>query len=210
MSMEELDRLARRPHSVVISCNMRLNLDEFHEKMWEYLNLIRVYTKKPGNTPDFSDGLILRKGKVIIIFLNSNMLTSTHLSLQLGSSIEHVCHTIHRSIADVFKYALIWVSSRNNLRRKKTTFHFISLIIKFIDSESMLRCLIQYSVFWSGSLNFMLINLINLYCIFSLKAPWNSFQNSMNHQLSCSFRFPFIRVWIINRIVRLSKKNFYF
>lgn len=53
VSMEELDRLARRPHSVVISCNMKLNLDEFHEKMWEYLNLIRVYTKKPGNPPDF-------------------------------------------------------------------------------------------------------------------------------------------------------------
>lgn len=128
VSMEELDRLARRPHSVVISCNMRLNLDEFHEKMWEYLNLIRVYTKKPGNTPDFSDGLILRKGKVIIIILlNSNILTSTHLSLQLGSSIEHVCHTIHRSIADVFKYALIWVSSRNNLRRKKNNFPFYFL-----------------------------------------------------------------------------------
>jgi len=89
VSMEELDRLARRPHSVVISCNMKLNLDEFHEKMWEYLNLIRVYTKKPGSAPDFSDGLILRK----------------------GSSIEHVCHTIHRSIVDVFKYALVWGTS---------------------------------------------------------------------------------------------------
>ena len=64
---------------------------------------------------------------------------------------------------------------QKQLEKKKTTFHFISLIIKFVDSESMLRCLIQYSVFWSGSLNFMLINLINLYCIFSLKEPWNSF-----------------------------------
>lgn len=89
VSMEELDRLARRPHSVVISCNMKLNLDEFHERMWEYLNLIRVYTKKPGFPPDFQDGLILRR----------------------NSSIEHVCHTIHRTIVDVFKYALVWGTS---------------------------------------------------------------------------------------------------
>lgn len=86
--MEELDRLARRPHSAVISCNMKLNLDDFLDKMWEYLSLIRVYTKKPGNPPDFNDGLILRR----------------------GSSVEHVCHTIHRTIAEVFKYALVWVS----------------------------------------------------------------------------------------------------
>ncbi|KAK4337179.1 hypothetical protein RND71_043495 [Anisodus tanguticus] len=89
VSMEELDRLARRPHSVVISCNMKLNLDEFHEKMWEYLNLIRIYTKKPGSPPDFNDGLILRR----------------------NSSLEHVCHTIHRTIVDVFKYALVWGTS---------------------------------------------------------------------------------------------------
>ena len=37
--------------------------------------------------PDFEDGLILRR----------------------GSTVEHVCHTIHRSIVDVFKYALVWV-----------------------------------------------------------------------------------------------------
>lgn len=30
------------------SCNMKLNLDYLLEKLWEYLALIRVYTKKRG------------------------------------------------------------------------------------------------------------------------------------------------------------------
>lgn len=72
----------------MFSCNMKLNLDYLLEVLWEYLALIRVYTKKPGEPPDFSDGLILRK----------------------GVTVEHVCHAIHRTIAAQFKYALVWVS----------------------------------------------------------------------------------------------------
>ena len=30
------------------SCNMKLNLDYLLEKMWEYLGLIQIYTKKRG------------------------------------------------------------------------------------------------------------------------------------------------------------------
>lgn len=71
------------------SCNMKLNLDFLLETLWEYLSLIRVYTKKPGAPPDFDDGLILRK----------------------GVTVEHVCHSIHRTLAAQFKYALVWVIS---------------------------------------------------------------------------------------------------
>lgn len=41
-----------------------------------------------SDAPDFNDALILRR----------------------GASIEHVCHAIHRSIAESFRYALVWVS----------------------------------------------------------------------------------------------------
>lgn len=70
------------------SCNMKLNLDSLLDTLWECLSLIRVYTKKPGQPPDFDDGLILRR----------------------GVTVEHVCHTIHRTLAANFKYALVWVS----------------------------------------------------------------------------------------------------
>ena len=35
---------------LVCSCNMKLNLDYMLERLWELLDLIRVYTKKPGGT----------------------------------------------------------------------------------------------------------------------------------------------------------------
>ncbi|KAK4874887.1 hypothetical protein RN001_014247 [Aquatica leii] len=89
ISIEEVDRIARQAHSIVVSCNMKLNLDYLLEILWEYLALIRVYTKKPGQPPDFNDGLILRR----------------------GASVEHVCHVIHRNLAQAFKYALVWGTS---------------------------------------------------------------------------------------------------
>lgn len=89
ISIQEVDRIARQPNSVVVSCNMKLNLDFLLETIWEYLSLIRVYTKKPGQPPDFDDGLILRR----------------------GVTIEHVCHSIHRSLVAQLKYALVWGTS---------------------------------------------------------------------------------------------------
>lgn len=71
-TIEECDRLAREPHSVVcrfeiapclsLSClhcnltpvlslrsvNMKLNLEYLRDKIWEYLALIGVYTKRSG------------------------------------------------------------------------------------------------------------------------------------------------------------------
>uniref|UniRef100_A0A8C2RE69 Developmentally regulated GTP binding protein 2 n=1 Tax=Capra hircus TaxID=9925 RepID=A0A8C2RE69_CAPHI len=93
ISMEEVDRLARKPDSVVISCGMKLNLDYLLEMLWEYLALTCIYTKKRGQRPDFTDAIILRK----------------------GASVEHVCHRIHRSLASQFKYALVWMHSIRNL-----------------------------------------------------------------------------------------------
>ncbi|CAG0884619.1 unnamed protein product [Darwinula stevensoni] len=89
VSIEEVDRLARLPNSVVVSCNMRLNLEYLLEKLWEKLSLVRVYTKKPGEPPDFDGGLILRR----------------------SCTVEHVCHTIHRTLAASFKYSLVWGTS---------------------------------------------------------------------------------------------------
>lgn len=36
---------------------MKLNMDYMVEKIWEYLALVRIYTKKPGSAPDL--GLLL-------------------------------------------------------------------------------------------------------------------------------------------------------
>ncbi|CAD6188270.1 unnamed protein product [Caenorhabditis auriculariae] len=91
ISIEEVDRLARLPHHVVISCEMNLNMDYLLEKIWEYLALVRVYTKKPGNAPDLGaeDGIILRQ----------------------GATVEHCCHALHRTLAAQFRYAIVWGTS---------------------------------------------------------------------------------------------------
>ena len=89
VSLEEIDRIARHTHSVVISCGLMLNLDHLLDQIWEYLALLRIYTKRKGAFPDFKDCLILRR----------------------GATVEHVCHTIHRTMVDAFKYALVWGSS---------------------------------------------------------------------------------------------------
>jgi len=89
ISLEEVDRLARGEHNVVISCEMKLNLDFLLEKLWEHLDLLRVYTKKPGMPPDFSDSIIMRN----------------------GVTVKHTCHTIHRTLVDDCKYALVWGTS---------------------------------------------------------------------------------------------------
>lgn len=65
---------------------MHLNLDYLLEVLWEKLSLIRVYTKRPGEAPDFQDGLILRR----------------------GCTVHHVCHSIHRTLANDFKHAVVW------------------------------------------------------------------------------------------------------
>ncbi|KAL8276884.1 hypothetical protein RQP46_010712 [Phenoliferia psychrophenolica] len=89
ISLEEVDRLARQPNTVVISCELDLNLDYLRTRIWEGLALNRIYTKRRGVRPDLGDPLIVKK----------------------EASIEQVCDAIHRSLAQHFKYALVWGKS---------------------------------------------------------------------------------------------------
>lgn len=96
--LEELDRLAHWPDSVVISCEWQLNLDVLVQKIWERLSLTRVYTKKRGCLPDFDEPFILRH----------------------NCNVEEVCSLIHRDLIREFKYALVWGrSSKFNPRPQR-------------------------------------------------------------------------------------------
>ncbi len=96
LTIEEVDKLARRPDSVVISCEQDLNLDYLIDKVWEYLGLLRIYTKRRGEYPDLENGLVLRA----------------------GASLEHVCHMVHRDLAREFKYSLVWGTSAKHQPQK--------------------------------------------------------------------------------------------
>ncbi|GAA6007973.1 hypothetical protein JCM11491_006561 [Sporobolomyces phaffii] len=89
ISLEEVDRLARQPHTCVISCELDLNLDVLKRRIWEKMGFNRIYTKKRGERPDLGDPLVIKT----------------------DATIEAVCNSIHKSLAEKFKYAVIWGKS---------------------------------------------------------------------------------------------------
>ena len=62
-SIEECRRIAAMPDTMVLSPKAELNTDIFRDMLWEYLGLVRVYTKPRGKKPDFDDPLILTEGR---------------------------------------------------------------------------------------------------------------------------------------------------
>ncbi|ETO11947.1 hypothetical protein RFI_25428 [Reticulomyxa filosa] len=87
LTIEELDEICRgQDHNVVCSVKLNLNIDFVLERLWNKLNMIRIYAKKKGSAPDLNEPVILRN----------------------GATIEHFCHSIHREMVAKFRYALVW------------------------------------------------------------------------------------------------------
>ena len=59
ITIEELDLLSKVPHYVPVSAKDNWNLDELVEKIWEYLDLIRIYTKPKGQVPDYDAPIVI-------------------------------------------------------------------------------------------------------------------------------------------------------
>jgi small GTP-binding protein len=90
ISIKELDIIYRIPHCVPISAHNKWNFDDLLEKMWEYLDLIRIYTKPKGQLPDYTAPVVLPAEQ---------------------NTIEDFCNKLHRSIIKEFKNALVWGTS---------------------------------------------------------------------------------------------------
>ncbi|KAK4051298.1 Ribosome-interacting GTPase 2 [Microbotryomycetes sp. JL221] len=104
VSLEEVDRIAREPNTVVISCHADLNLDVLKKRCWQMIGLDRVYTKKRGEMPDLGDPLICKR----------------------DATVEQICNSIHKSLALKFKYALVWgKSSKFNPNPQKVGLHHV-------------------------------------------------------------------------------------
>merc|ERR1719217_685749 len=94
LSLAQMDELARQPYSMVISVRGKMNLDGLIERMWQELDLRRIYTKKKGMFPDFTDPLILTPQRGDKTF-----------------TVENAVGMLHKSLLDEFKSALVWGSS---------------------------------------------------------------------------------------------------
>ncbi|KAK1655518.1 TGS domain-containing protein [Colletotrichum phormii] len=104
VSLDFLDKLAREPHTVVMSCELDLGIQDVVDRCWEELKLIRIYTKRQGADPDFSEALIVRS----------------------NSTIEDVCDRIHRTLKDTFKYALVWGASARHIPQRVGLGHAVA------------------------------------------------------------------------------------
>lgn len=89
LSIEEVDELARKPDSIVISVYLSLNLDYLLQKMWDYMGLIRIYTKRRGQPPDLSEPVVLS--------------VERH-----GLTVEAVAKSISKELLGIFNFALVW------------------------------------------------------------------------------------------------------
>uniref|UniRef100_A0A6V1K5R4 OBG-type G domain-containing protein n=1 Tax=Heterosigma akashiwo TaxID=2829 RepID=A0A6V1K5R4_HETAK len=89
ITIEDVDRLAREPHSTVLSVHQNLNVEELLARMWDYMGLVRVYTKKKGATPDFGDPIVLS-------------------SQRKGTTVEVAVGDISKDMLKIFKYAMVW------------------------------------------------------------------------------------------------------
>ncbi|XP_077995247.1 developmentally-regulated GTP-binding protein 1 isoform X2 [Glandiceps talaboti] len=90
ISVPELDIIYKIPHTVPISAHHKWNFDDLLEKIWEYLDLVRIYTKPKGQLPDYEAPVVLKSGQ---------------------SCVEDFCNNLHKAIMKEFKYALVWGSS---------------------------------------------------------------------------------------------------
>ncbi|KAI9862870.1 MAG: Ribosome-interacting GTPase 2 [Trichoglossum hirsutum] len=96
VSIDFLDKLAREPNTVVMSCELDLGIQDVVDRCWQELRLIRIYTKRKGIEPDFSEALIVRS----------------------NSTIEDVCNQVHRTLKETFKYALVWGTSARHVPQR--------------------------------------------------------------------------------------------
>lgn len=46
VSLDFLDKLAREPNTVVMSCELDLGIQDVVERCWQELQLMRIYTKR--------------------------------------------------------------------------------------------------------------------------------------------------------------------
>ena len=66
ITLDELNILDQIEHYVPIAGDLGWNLDELIERMWDYLDLIRVYTKPKGKDPDYETPVIIQRCRATI------------------------------------------------------------------------------------------------------------------------------------------------
>ncbi len=83
------ENIVERDGKIYISAEKGINIEYLKRKIFESLELIRIYLKPQGKKPDMNNPMILRK----------------------GATIKDVCEKIHRDFVEYFRYAQVWGKS---------------------------------------------------------------------------------------------------
>jgi len=73
-----------------ISAKEGMNFEELKKEVYQLLNIIRVYTKAPGEEPDLTEPVVLKK----------------------GSTVGDVALSVHKDFFAKLRYAKIWGSGK--------------------------------------------------------------------------------------------------
>ena len=82
---------------LLISAKEGKGLEELKRAIYDSLDIMRVHTKAPGQKPDLTDPIILKK----------------------GSTVDDVAEAIHKDFRHQLKYALVWGSGKFEGQRVK-------------------------------------------------------------------------------------------
>ena len=105
VSIEAVDALARQPNTIPISVINNLGLDYLADAIYDRLNIVRIYTKKPQLLPDLrlTEAVILKGDKNTVRDLTSSLhkelLDKTAGALVWGTSVKfpsQMCSMNHR------------------------------------------------------------------------------------------------------------------
>ena len=77
---------------IAVSAKEKTGLEELRLKIYQVLDIIRVYTKSPGQKPDYNDPIILDK----------------------GGTLEDAASSVHKDFRAKLKYARVWGSGKHD------------------------------------------------------------------------------------------------
>lgn len=105
ITLEELEVMDKLPHYCPICAFLEWNLDGLVEMCWDYLDMVRVYTKPKGKLPDFSEPVVMHRQRC---------------------TVEDFCNKIHKTLMKQFKYALVWGSSAKHRPQRVGKDHLLN------------------------------------------------------------------------------------
>lgn len=92
-NIENLKKLLTKPIDIVaVSANSKVSLYKMLAEIFRLLDIVRIYAKKPGQTPDMNEPFVLPR----------------------GSTVMDLTKSIHRELAEKLKSARCWGTSVRN------------------------------------------------------------------------------------------------